>query len=92
MQNGIDEERCIALSKPRRLIGKDTTGRKHYHDSCRGILWVLRDRETIAHAYRTRDLARWRRYVADRCGWEWHNIDDGSGTDAHSTRLREAST
>jgi hypothetical protein len=90
MSNDIDEQRCIALSTPRRLIGEDSEGRKHYHDPALGVLWVLRDRETVAHAYQTRDLGGWRRYVAERCGWSWHNIDDGSGTNAHATRLREA--
>jgi len=88
--NDIDRQRCIALSRPRRLIGEDSEGRKHYHDPARGVLWVLRDRETVAHAYETRDLGGWRKHVADRCGWAWHNIDDGSGTDTHTRSLEAA--
>lgn len=76
----IPRDKLRARTTNRHLIGRDTEGRGHYYSTHLGIVWVCERDRTIAHAYETRDLAQWRDYVAERCGWDFHLI--GEDTDA----------
>jgi len=89
--NAIDEQRCIALSNNRHLIGEDGDGRGHFFDPCRGLVWVKKPRkDCLVVAYRTRDLAAWRDYVAERAGWNWHNISGESTPELAARAIAEA--
>lgn len=64
-------------SDERHRIGIDREGGRHYFDPATGWLWVV-DGDEITERYRTRQLAQWRDYVADRRGWAEHCIDSRS--------------
>lgn len=88
--NGIDEQRCIARATPRYRIGVDSDGRRHYFDPAHAIIWVMADSDSVEVCYRTRDLASWRAYVAERCGWDDHSISGVSTAELAAAAIAEA--
>ena len=88
--NDIDRQKCVAQTDSQHLIGKDTEGRAHCYDPFRGVIWVANgwlDADCIVVAYRTRDCGGWRKYVDDRCGWEWHLIGEDSRASDEANEL-----
>ena len=87
--DGIERKQLIARTDARHEIGCDTTGATHFYSAHLGVVWVM-DGDAIDHVERTRDLATWRAFVADRRGWEWHNISSDSLAETVANAFQEA--
>lgn len=72
------EKELIARTDSRHRIGTDADGGAHYFCRVRGVVWVVSENGEvkIEHVEQTRNLGKWRRFVADRRGWVEHSIDD----------------
>lgn len=73
----IDRQELVARTDARHRIGTDATGAAHYYCNYLGTVWIVIDGD-IERVEMARNLAKWKRFIAARRGWDDHCIDERS--------------